>query len=350
MASLSICGFAHAANIADAECKHGVSYFGDFKYPPGFAHFDYVDPQAPKGGTLVRPIGAGFNNFTPFIAKGVSAPGITVIGEQILYDSLMRPSGDEVGVFYGNLAECIAVNDDVTEVRMALRRQARWHDGVPVTARDVKFTFEHIRDHAFPGVKAAFAPIEEVVVLAERDVLFRYRFPMNLNAVTALGKVAILPEHHWRDLDNSATSLVPPLSSGPYRTGRFELGKFIEFERVPDYWARDLGFATGRNNFDVLRFEVFRDATVQREALRKGLIDVFVETNAAQWATSYDLPARDLGLLELRQHYYHDYMGIIRALAFNLTKPRFQDVRVRRGAEPRLRSRLDQRRAQLRRL
>ena len=198
-----------------------------------------------------------------------------------------------------------------------------------MTATDVKFTFEHIRDHAFPGVKAAFAPIEEVVVLGAKDVLFRFRWPMNLNAVTALGKVAVLPEHHWRGQDNSATTIEPPLSSGPYRVGRFELGKFIEFERVPDYWARDMGFAKGQHNVDTIRYEVFRDATVQREALRKGLIDVFNEGNAAQWATGYDLPAREQGLLDLRIHDYHEYMGIIRALAFNLTKPRFKDVRVR---------------------
>ena len=313
----------------DDDCQHGISFFRDFKYPPGFAHFDYVNPDAPKGGTLVRPLGSSFNNFTPFIAKGVGAPGVDVIGEQILYDSLMRPSRDEVGVFYGNLAECIAVNDDATEVRMTLRPGARWHDGVPVTATDVKFTFEHIRDHAFPGVKAAFAPIKEVVVHDERDVLFRYRFPMNLNAVTALGKVAILPEHYWRYRDNSATTIEAPLGSGPYRVGRFELGKFIEFERVTDYWAQDLGFAKGRNNLDILRFEVFRDATVQREALRKRLIDVYVEGNAAQWATGYDLPAREQGLMELRIHDNAEYMGVLGALAFNLTKPRFQDVRVR---------------------
>lgn len=324
-----VLGLDAAADLADAECRHGVSYFGDFKYAEGFSHFEYANPDAPKGGTLVRSVGAGFNNFTPFIAKGVGVPGIGVIGEQIAYDSLMRPSDDEVGVFYGNLAKCIAVNDDVTEVRMLLHDEARWHDGAPVTATDVKFTFEHIRDHAFPGVKAAFAPIEEVVVQGAKDVLFRYRWPMNLNAVTALGKVAILPEHYWRDLDNSATTIEAPVSSGPYRVGRFELGKFIEFQRVEDYWARDLGFARGQHNLDVIRYEVYRDATVQREALRKGLIDVFFEGNAALWATGYDLPARDQGLLELRIHDYHEYMGIIRALAFNLTKPRFKDVRVR---------------------
>ncbi len=322
-------GLDAAADLAEAECRHGVSYFGEFKYPEGFAHFDYVNPDAPKGGILVRSIGASFNNFTPFIAKGVSAPGIGVIGEQIAYDSLMRPSDDEMGVFYGNLAECIAVNDDVTEVRMLLRDEARWHDGMPVTATDVKFTFEHIRDHAFPGVKAAYAPIEAIVVLDDRNVLFRYRWPMNLNAVTALGKVAILPEHYWRDRDNSVTTIEAPLSSGPYRVGRFELGKFIEFWRVPDYWARDLGFTTGQHNLDVIRYDVYRDATVQREALRKGLIDVFVEGSAAQWATGYDLPVRDRGLLELHIHDYHEYMGIIRALAFNLTEQRFKDVRVR---------------------
>ncbi len=309
--------------------QHGLSFFGEFKYPQGFKHFDYVNPKAPKGGRLVRAIGASFNSFTPFIAKGIGAPGASVIGRMTLYDSLMWPSGDEVGVFYGNLAEQIAVSDDSTEVRMLLRPEARWHDGVPVTARDIKFTFEHIRDHAFPGVKAAYLSLKQVDVVSDQEVQFKYHYPVNLNAMMALGKVAMMPEHYWGERDSSKTTIEPPLSSGPYQIGEFKIGKFIEFERVPNYWGRDLGIHRGRHNIDILRFEVYRDATVQREALRKGLLDSFAESSAAQWVTGYDLPSRDAGLLVQEKHHYLQYMGVRSALAFNLSQERFKDVRVR---------------------
>ncbi len=315
--------------VTEPRWQHGLSFFGDFKYPPGFSHFDYVNPQAPHGGRLVRRIGAAFNSFTPFIARGIGAPGGSVIGEMTRYDSLLWPSGDEVGVFYGSLAERVAVSDDMTEVRMQLRREARWHDGVPVTAKDVKFTFEHIRDHAFPGVKAAYLSLKQVDVVSEREVLFTYHYPVNLNAMMALGKVATLPEHYWRTRDNSKTTIEPPLSSGPYRIGDFKLGKYIEFERVEDYWGQNVGVHRGRHNIDVLRYDVYRDATVQREALRKGLIDFFPEPSAAQWVTGYDLDGALSGLLVKEEHHFRQYAGIVSALAFNLTKERFADVRVR---------------------
>lgn len=309
--------------------QHGLSYFGDFKYPPGFSHFDYVNPDAPKGGRLVQSIGRAFNSFTPFIAKGIGAPGVGVIGQMTLYDSLMWPSGDEVGVFYGNLAGEIKVADDMMEVRLRLRPEARWHDGVPVTTRDIKFTFEHIRDHAFPGVKAAYLSIKQVDAISEREVRFSYKYPVNLNAMMALGKVAMMPEHYWRDRDSSRTTIEPPLSSGPYRIGDFELGKYIEFERVEDYWGQNLGIHRGRHNIDVMRFEVYRDATVQREALKKGLIDYFVESSAAQWVTGYELDGKLSGLLVKEEHHFRQYIGVVSALAYNLTQPRFQDARVR---------------------
>ena len=308
--------------------QHGLSFFGEFKYPPDFEHFDYVNPNAPKGGRLVRAIGASFNSFTPFIPKGLPAPGGTVIGQMTLYDSLMWPSGDEIGVFYGNLAGHIAVSDDMTQVRMRLRPEARWHDGVPVTARDVKFTFEHIRDHAFPGVKAAYLSIKQVDVVSEREVLFTYHFSVNLNSMMALGKVAILPEHYWRERDISKTTIEPPLSSGPYRIEKFALGKFIEFERVADYWGKDLGLHRGRHNIDLLRFEVYRDATVRREALRKGLLDFSPEPSAAQWVIGYGQDQVS-GLLLQEKHEFRQYVGVLSALAFNLTQARFGDVRVR---------------------
>ena len=318
-----------ACAFADDGWQHGLSNFGTFKYTPGFSHFDYVNPDAPKGGRLVLAYGAAFNNFTPYITKGIGAPGSSVIGQMTLYDSLLWPSGDEVGVFYGNLAKEIRVADDMMEVRLRLHPEARWHDGLPVTARDIKFSFEHIRDNSFPGLKTAFASIKQVDVVSEREVRISYKYPVNLNTMMSLGKVAMMPEHYWRDRDSGKTTIEPPLSSGPYQVGDFQLGKYIEFKRVENYWGRNLGIHRGRHNIDVLRHEVYRDATVQREALRKGLIDYSVEPSAAQWMTGYKLDGKRSGLLVREEQYYRHAIGVVSALAYNLTQPRFQDVRVR---------------------
>ncbi|MDA0994315.1 MAG: extracellular solute-binding protein [Proteobacteria bacterium] len=327
LVSLSSASYANEKDSEPDErhWQHGLSFYGGFKYPPGFAHFDYVNPNAPKGGRLVRAIGYSFNSFTPYINKGLTAPGLDAIIEPTLYDSLLRPSGDEIGVYYGSLAGEIAVSDDFTTVWMRMRPEARWHDGVPVSARDVQFTFEHIRDHGI-AFNAAYASLKQVEAISEREVRFTYHYPVNLNGIMALGKVNILPEHYWRERDITETTTEPPLTSGPYRIGKFELGKFIEFERVDDYWGKDIGLHKGSFNIDVLRYEVYRDATVQREAFRKGLLDTFNEPSAALWVTGYDTNS---GLLVQVQHTYQHYIGILSALAFNLTQDRFQDVRVR---------------------
>ena len=308
----------------DLHWQHGLSLFGEFKYPPGFEHFEYVNPDAPKGGKLVRAIGTSFNNFTPFISKGTIPLGlIDVIVDPTLYDSLMRPSGDEIAVYYGNLAEQIAVSNDMTRLWFRLNPKARWHDGVPVTARDIKFSFDHVRDGNY---KSTLAAIKQIDVIDEREVRFTFHYPVNLNTMMMLGRFAILPEHYWREHDITETSTKPPLSSGPYRVGKFELGKYIEFERVEDYWGIDLGLNKGSFNLDVLRFEVYRDATVARESLRKGLLDAFNESSAALWVTGYDTEAGFLVKVPLPSR---NFMGVSSALAFNLKLARFQDVRVR---------------------
>lgn len=304
--------------------EHGISLFGEFKYPPGFEHFEYVNPDAPKGGKLVRAIGTSFNNFTPFISKGTIPLGlIDVIVNPTLYDSLMRASPEEIGVYYGNLAQQVAVSNDMTRVWFRLNPKARWHDGVPVTARDIKFSFDHVRGGNY---KSTLAAIKQIDVIGEREVSFTFHYPVNLNTIMRLGIFAILPEHYWREHDITETSTKPPLSSGPYRVGKFELGKYIEFERVEDYWGKDLGLNKGSFNLDVLRFEVYRDATVARESLRKGLLDAYSERSAAQWLTGYDTEAGFLVKVPLQPE---NAIGVSSALAFNLKLARFQDVRVR---------------------
>lgn len=183
------------AEAAAPHWQHGLSIYGEFKYPPGFKHFDYVNPDAPKGEQLVRSLGYSFNNFTPLINKGLLAPGGDTLVEPILYDSLLRFSADELGVSYGSLAEFIAVSEDMTEVLMKLRSEARWHDGVPVTSLDVKFTFDHIRDNGIAGLKVFFLPLKQVDMINDREVRFKYHQPVNLNDMMALGKMPILPEH-----------------------------------------------------------------------------------------------------------------------------------------------------------
>lgn len=274
---------------------------------------------------MVRSLGYSFNNFTPLINKGLLAPGGDTLVEPILYDSLLRFSADELGVSYGSLAEFIAVSEDMTEVRMKLRSEARWHDGVPVTSLDVKFTFEHIRDNGIAGLKVFFLPLKQVDMINDREVRFKYHHPVNLNDMMGLGKMPILPEHYWRKRDITKTTIEPPLTSGPYRVGQFELGKFIEFERVTDYWGKDIGPHRGSFNLDVLRFDVYRDGTVAREALHKGLIDAYRERDATQWVTGY----QQQNLLVKVQYDLQQYTGLSSVLAFNLNMPRFQDVRVR---------------------
>ena len=326
---VSLASWLHANEIdveqEERHWQHGLSFYGDFKYPPGFAHFDYVNPDAPKGGRLVRAIGYSFDSFTPFINKGLTAPGLDAIIEPTLYDSLLRPSGDEIGVYYGSLAGEIAVSADKTTVWMRMRPAARWHDGVPITAHDIQFTFEHIRDHAV-GFNAAYASLKQVDALSDREVRFTYHYPVSLSTMTALGKVAILPEHYWRERDITETTTEAPLTSGPYRVGEYDIGKFIEFERVEDYWGKDLGLHKGSFNIDRPRFEVYRDATVQREAFRKGLLDIFAEPSAAMWVTGYEMQS---GSLVRVHHTPQHYLGIVSALAYNQTEERFQDVRVR---------------------
>lgn len=324
---------ALGATIAFAEPRweQGISFFGTFKYPPDFAHFDYVDPDAPKGGTLVLGNQTNWNSFTPLLGKGVPTPGMNVIFESVLYDGLLMGSDDELGVYYGNLAEAVMVPEDFRWARFRLRPEARFHDGMPVTARDVAFTFDHIRKNSWAGVRVAFSMVASTEIHNDREVTFHFHDTGGLNAgvVISLGKVPIIPEHYWRDRDTSATTLTPPVGNGPYRVARAEQGRFLLYERVPDYWGRELGINRGRHNFDFIRYDHYRDATVAREAFRKGLVDYRTESDPRYWRHGYEIPAFDKGFLVKRRHNYGMYVGILRGLAINARRERLADLRVR---------------------
>ncbi len=324
---------AGALAAADPSYRHGVSFFGEFKYPADFEHFDYVNPHAPKGGTLVLATHISWNSFTPYLYKGDVPPGVQhqLGSNPFLYDGLFMASDDEIGTFYGNLAEAVMVADDFSTVRVRLRPEARWHDGMPVTARDVRFTFEHISENSGFNLRSAFGMVEGVEVHGEHDFTFHLLDINGINAavVTSLGKLAILPEHYWRERDITATTLTPPLGSGPYRIAQFTQSRSLLYERVPDYWGRHLALHRGRHNFDYLRYDYYRDPTVAREAFRKGHIDYWRETDPGAWHNAFNGPALADGRMVKRHHNFQYYVGLLRGLILNSRREHLKDVRVR---------------------
>jgi microcin C transport system substrate-binding protein len=322
--------------VATPEYEHGVSFFGEFKYPPHYEHFEYVNPDAPKGGLLVL---ANNTAWTSFIPEGVSTPGMGIImgSAPVLYDGLFSPADDELGAFYGNLAESVMIADDFTWARIRLRTEARWHDGKPVTARDVEFTFKFLRDEleqprkTRDNLQSAFGVIKSIDVHSESELTFHFQSHYGLNAgvVIMLGKIAILPEHYWRERDITRTTLIPPLGSGPYRVAKFSQSRFLLYERVPNYWGRHLPIHRGRHNFDHIRYDFYRDVTVEREAFRKGLVDYRQETDPRYWNDGYNIPARDKGWILMRRHNFSTYVGLLRGLVFNSRRKNLQDVQVR---------------------
>ena len=320
-------------SAADPVFRHGVSFFGDFKYPENFEHFDYVNPNAPKGGTLVLSTSSNWNSFTPYLYKGIVAPGISYdLGSNpFFYDGLFTASDDEIGTFYGNLAESVMVADDFSWVRIRLRPEAHWHDGVAITAQDVQFTFEHIRDNSGLNLQSAFGMVDSVEVHSERELTFRLLDINGLNAavVTSLGKIAILPKHYWREKDITKTTRTPPLGSGPYRVAKFTQSRSILYERVPNYWGRNLGLHRGRHNFDYVRYDYYRDLSVAREAFRKGLLDYWSESDPGFWHDGFNTPALSKGWIVKRKHNFQYYVGVLRGLVLNSRRVNLKDARVR---------------------
>jgi len=321
------------ALAADPVWRHGLSLFGELKYPPGFARFDYVNPNAPKGGT-VRQIAFGtFDNFNVAVAgvKGTIAQGIDLI-----YDTLLVPSLDEVSTEYGLLAESVSYPDDFSSVTYRLRANARWHDGQPVTPDDVIFSFDTFKQNS-PQYAAYYRHVMKAEKTGDRDVTFTFDQPGNRELPQIVGQLTILPKHWWEGTDKNgnkrditATTLEPPLGSGAYRIKDFVPGRSISFERVKDYWGKDLNVNVGRDNFDEQRFEYFRDATVAIEAFKADQVDWRTENSAKNWATAYDFPAVRDKRVVLEEFPIRNF-GVMQAFAFNLRRPKFADIRVRRA-------------------
>ena len=307
------------------EFKHGIAFYHDLKYPSDFKHFDYVNPEAPKGGKWVVPTQANFNSLSPSGQFGIVAPD----AYWITHDRLLERSGDESSAFYGRLANGIALTADRKTVIFRIHPSARWHDGVPITSRDVAFSIE-FRKADIEG-QMFYSFIDRLEEINDRHIAMHLRKPITSGDIITLQWTPILPSHYWSKHDPTAVTMKVPIGSGPYRIGHVQQSRFIEYERVENYWARDLPTVRGRYNFDVIRYEVYRDATVVREALRKGLIDAWTEPDFRYWHSAYDIPALQKGWLKKIHRNNGMEIGIQHIVTFNLRRAKFTDRRVRRA-------------------
>lgn len=313
-----------------AQPLHGISLYGDMQYPPEFKHFEYVNPSAPKGG-VIRYAGmySSFNSLNGFIRKGAVATGMLAM-DPYIYDRLTARALDEPATRYGLLAKTIEVSPDGRWVEFVLRPEARWHDGQPVTADDVMFSFEMFKTKSSPSLQTTFLPIVRAEKRGPLTVRFWLADPTDRQLPLVCADMVVLPRHYWQHHDFERASLDPPLGSGPYRVGRINPGRSIEYERVPDYWGRDLPVNVGRFNFDRIRVEYFMDTDVEREAVKAGLLDISVEAAAKTWTRGYDFPAARRGHF-LRAIVALESPALGRTFEFNTRLPKFEDVRVRKA-------------------
>ena len=313
--------------------RHGLSLFGSLKYSADFKRFDYVNPDAPKGG-IARQISLGtFDNFNIAIAgvKGSIAPAVGLI-----YETLMSHAQDEVATEYGLLAEAAQHPDDFAWVTYRLRKEARWHDGKPVTPEDVIYSLDQLKKLS-PMYSSYYRHVAKVEKIGDREIKFTFDSPGNRELPHIVGELMVLPQHYWegtdgqgRKRDISQTTLEPPLGSGPYRVKEFVAGRSVSLERVKDYWGANLPVQVGQNNFDELRFEFFRDNTVALEAFKADQADWIAENSAKQWATAYDFPAVTEKRVVKEEFPIND-SGRMQAFVLNLRRGQFKDARVRQA-------------------
>jgi microcin C transport system substrate-binding protein len=304
---------------------HAIAMHGQPKYGADFAHFDYVHPHALKGGKIVFGAFGSFDSLHPFILKGRAAAGI-----RSLFETLTTRSDDEAFTEYGLLAETIEWPADRSWVAFHLRPQARWHDGKPVTVADVIWTFASLKTQGHPFYRSYYAHVAQAEQTGERTVKFTFSGAANPELPLIMGQMPVLPKHYWQDRDFTATTLEPPLGSGPYKIASLDPGRSITYVRDPQYWGKDLPVNVGQNNFATMHYDYYKDQAVMREAFKAGAIDFFQENVAKEWATGYDVPAVQQGLI-LKREIPHENPQGMQAFVFNTRREMFQDRRVRQA-------------------
>ena len=310
--------------------SHAIAYFGEPKYAADVPHFGYVNPDAPKGGEIRTWLPGTFNNVHPYADKGRTPIWIVWRGTAISFDRLMMPSEDELSTLYCLLCETVEVAEDHSWVAYTLRPEARWHDGVPVTVDDVVWSFETLKADGPVSFKAAWRNVERVERLGERS--FRFLFAEGARSRRAVMEASAflpMPKHYWQGRDLAATGVEPPLGSGAYRLEEVDPGRRLVFERVPDYWAKDLNVRRGYHNFDRISVYFFRDTKAGIQALKARVVDYYRDQDEREVATAYDFPEVGMGLFNKETYRMRMTYGMHWSVVFNSRRPPFDDIRVR---------------------
>lgn len=321
------------SNFAQAQTatpKHAASMHGEVKYPLGFAHFDYVNPGAPKGGTLKQAAVGSFDSLNPYIIKGSPAAGLTFLGNNLVFESLMEQSHDEPFTMYGLLAETIEMPDDRSWVAFNLHPKAKWNDGKSITAEDVVWTFNTLMKDGSPFFQAYYGDVKNVKATSNSRVLFTFKHDKNAELPLVISQLPVLPKHYWEKEENtfSKTTLKAPLGSGPYKISEVIPGRSVTYTKVDDWWGNDLPNNKGRYNFENIVYDYYRDDNVALEALFSGNYDIRNENTAKLWETAYDAkPVQDGRII--KEEIENGRPSGMQGYIYNIRRPVFQDAKVR---------------------
>ena len=320
-------GFLLLSISVSAEPMHAIAMHGKPKYDADFTHFDYVNPDAPKGGILKQASFGSFDTFNPFTIKGNSAPGIGLV-----FETLMTSSADEPFSQYGLIADKIDTPEDRSYVRFHINDKAYFNNGEKITPDDVIFSFEALKQFGAPQYRYYYKDVDKVFIDDDGWVRFDFNTAENRELPLILGQMPVLSKKDWKDKDFTATRLDVPVGSGAYKLKDFALNRYVVYERDKNYWGSDLPANRGMNNFDEIRFDVYRDTTVAVEAFKSGAYDIRVENEAKKWATAYNTPDIKTGKMK-KQEFTHNLPSGMQGFVFNTRRELFKDKKVREALQ-----------------
>lgn len=308
------------ATLAAAEPVRAIAMHGTPKYAASAKHLDYVNPDAPRRGTLTQSVAGTFDTLNPFTIQGKAAQGL-----EYVYDRLTARNWDEPFSLYGLIAKQIIVPDDRSSIEFILDERAKFQDGTPIRASDVKFSYEMLKNHGLPNMRRVYGLVSKVTIVNERDIKFDLKDGFDRETVMILAMMPVLPEHDWKDRNFNATTLKIPVGSGPYKIKSVAVGRKIEYVRNPDYWAWDNINRVGLLNFDRLVYDYYRDDAVALEAFKAHEVDIRREFDSSRWHTAYSDVSKDIK----REALPHGRPEWVRGFIFNLRRPPFDDQRLR---------------------
>jgi microcin C transport system substrate-binding protein len=310
-------------SLSAADFKHGISVFGDLKYPANFKHFNYTNPNAPKGGQIKHGVEGTFNSLNPFILKGISAAGMDMI-----FDTLMEDSADEISSKYGLIAKIAKIADDKKSITFWIRKTAKFHDGSKITANDVIFSFNLLRNKGHPSYALIYRDVLDARKINNYKVQFIFKDNKNRELPLILGSLPVFSKKYYEANEFDKTTFDSPLGSGPYEVKEVNPGKSITFKRVNNYWAKNLPVNAGRHNFDIIKYDYYRDNNVLVEAFKAGEYDFKQENIARNWATAYNVDKVKNDEI-IKKEITHSLPAPMQSFVFNLRREKFANQNLR---------------------